>query len=70
MAPTKRGSWEKKTDTKYCVYVKATKQYLYTPAYIDLCVQQIGTTEGYLKAMGRAPRPNVASDADPAISAA
>jgi len=65
-----KGKLGKKTDTKYCVYVKATKQYLYTPAYIDFCVQQIGTAEKYLKAMGRSPRLKVASDVDSAGSAA
>ncbi len=44
-----------KTETRYCIYVKATNNYVYTPAYVERCVRELDTESKFEAAIGRKP---------------
>lgn len=48
-----------KTLAHYCVYVKAIRQHVYTPAYVEKLVRLLSTEEGFKETMGTAPRRKV-----------
>lgn len=47
----------KRTRTDFCVYDEAHKDYLYTQAYTDYLIRKCSTSEGFVGATGRMPRP-------------
>lgn len=48
-----------KTQAHYCVYVKAIRQHVYTPAYVQKLVELLSTEEGYMDTVGTAPHRKV-----------
>lgn len=44
------------TDMKYCLYNEAFGTYVYTPAWVNKIIREIGTVEKYRAFFGRAPR--------------
>jgi hypothetical protein len=44
------------TDQKYCVAFQASKQYVFTPAWVDKIVREVGTLEKYEAFFGRPPK--------------
>lgn len=48
-----------RTQTHYCIYVPAIRQYVYTPAFVQRIVDLLSTEEGYKQTVGLAPRRKV-----------
>lgn len=65
--PDGKSKAPEKTQAHYCVYVRAIKQYVYTPAYVDKLVGLLSTEDGYRDTVGTAPRRKVTTL--PAITA-
>lgn len=53
--PDWKASDPAKTDTKYCIYVPAYKNYVYTPAYVQRCVDEVKTPKKFERALGMKP---------------
>lgn len=51
-------------DTRYCIYNPLYDNYVYTPAFIDRIVEEIGTREKFQKFFGRDPEMKVTTLAD------
>lgn len=65
-----QGEPKDRTDIKYCVYVKPLQQYLYTTAFIKLCIDILGNRDRYKEVFTKSPITKVASLADKAESKA
>ncbi|MCI0634814.1 MAG: hypothetical protein L0206_12985, partial [Actinobacteria bacterium] len=55
--PDGGAKFPERTDERYCVYDAAHHDYLYTDAFVDLVVEQIGTAQGYEEFFGFPPQP-------------
>lgn len=55
--PDGGAKFPERTDERYCVYDAAHHDYLYTDAFVDLVVSQIGTKEGFEEFFGFPPGP-------------
>jgi hypothetical protein len=52
------------TDQRYCVYDEPFKAYIYTEAWVDKIVREVGTTEAARNIFGRTPRAKVTALTD------
>ncbi|EFL22557.1 conserved hypothetical protein [Streptomyces himastatinicus ATCC 53653] len=54
--PAKNSTRPYETDAKYCIYSEAFNSYLYTSAWVEKIVKEIGTPEQYRAFFGKEPR--------------
>ncbi|MGW1365267.1 hypothetical protein ACWCQP_49020 [Streptomyces chartreusis] len=54
--PAKNSAKPHDTNARYCVYSEAFNSYLYTPAWVEKIVREIGTPEKYRAFFGKKPR--------------
>jgi len=59
--PVGKSRTPEKTQTHYCIWVQAMRQYVYTPAYVQKLVTLLSTEEGYRATVGTAPRRKVST---------
>lgn len=57
--PAKDSPNPTRTETRYCVYNEPFRNYLYTLAWVQRVVEEIGTVEKYREFFGREPRMKV-----------
>jgi hypothetical protein len=43
------------SDDRYCLYAKAVKRHVYTPALVKKAIADLSSVEGYVAAMGKSP---------------
>jgi len=59
-----KGEPPARTDTRYCLYVRPLQRWLYTEAFVNLCIEETSTRDRYKRLFGKEPIARVTTLSD------